>query len=575
MRGQHFYRKENCAYLLRCILSEVVMKWLVAFVSVCALSTAVLAEPASQQLEQLITQAKALADKKAYGDAAAALEHPSAEITILAAWRDTFYLRARYQALAGKPDEALAALRAAVDHGTTPAADAVAKEVDFAAIRERPEFKGLMARLQKEAELWKDNPALATPYKLALSEEEKVAGLSKLWSEARFNFPFFGRIPEVDWDATYMAYLGQVRAANSTEDYYRVLARFLATLRDGHTRVIAPPELTNRFYSGAPLQTALVQGKVLVTAVSDPALTAQGVSAGAELLAINGRPTRDYVKNVIEPHVFGFTPQDRDHWRYDVDLLRGAVDEPLHLSFRLAKGKTVDAIVQRQKFDGYYGYFPKPKETARFAMLAGNIAYLKIGEFMDDAGVKALRENYAAIAGAKGFVIDLRDNPGGDDRNAGAILKILADKPFLTNSWKTREYVAAHRSWNKTIGWRRADAGYARPDPSLHLSVPVAVVINGGTYSSSEDFTVAFVSMQRGKLVGETTGGSTGNPVVFKLPGGGMAFICTKDDGFPDGRVLEGVGIAPDIEVKPTIADIRAGRDPVLERATSLLKQGR
>jgi C-terminal processing protease CtpA/Prc len=63
--------------------------------------------------------------------------------------------------------------------------------------------------------------------------------------------------------------------------------------------------------------------------------------------------------------------------------------------------------------------------------------------------------------------------------------------------------------------------------------------------------------------------------MLIKLPGGGMAFICTKDDSFASGRVFEGVGIAPDIEVKPTIADIRAGRDPVLEKAVALLKHER
>ncbi|HXZ79092.1 MAG TPA: hypothetical protein VEG30_04125 [Terriglobales bacterium] len=91
---------------------------------------------------------------------------------------------------------------------------------EFIALRDRPEFKALVARLQREAALWNDSPALATPLKPMLSEEEKVAGLSKIWSEARFNFPFLGRI-DVDWNAEYMAFLPQVRAAKTTEDYYR------------------------------------------------------------------------------------------------------------------------------------------------------------------------------------------------------------------------------------------------------------------------------------------------------------------------------------------------------------------
>ncbi len=73
--------------------------------------------------------------------------------------------------------------------------------------------------------------------------------------------------------------------------------------------------------------------------------------------------------------------------------------------------------------------------------------------------------------------------------------------------------------------------------------------------------------MKRGLIVGEATGGSTGQPLVFKLPGGGSARICVKRDTYPDGHAFVGKGIPPGIEVKITVADIRAGKDPVFERA--------
>jgi carboxyl-terminal processing protease len=74
--------------------------------------------------------------------------------------------------------------------------------------------------------LWNNDPAIATAYKPVLTDAEKVAGLSKLWSEARFNFPVFSRVPGVDWDELYAEYLPQVIAVKTTADYYRVLMRF-------------------------------------------------------------------------------------------------------------------------------------------------------------------------------------------------------------------------------------------------------------------------------------------------------------------------------------------------------------
>jgi hypothetical protein len=56
------------------------------------------------------------------------------------------------------------------------------------------------------------------------------------------------------------------------------------------------------------------------------------------------------------------------------------------------------------------------------------------------------------------------------------------------------------------------------------------------------------------------------------LPGGGNARICSKRDTYPDGREFVGIGIQPDKVVRPTLADLRAGRDTVLEAALKELK---
>ena len=111
-----------------------------------------------------------------------------------------------------------------------------------------------------------------------------------------------------------------------------------------------------------------------------------------------------------------------------------------------------------------------------------------------------------------------------------------------------------------------------QPDPQRQYKKPVLVLISAATYSAAEDFVVAFDSMQRGTLVGEATGGSTGQPLFIKLPGGGRARICTKQDTYPDGRVFVGVGVQPQHIVKQTVDGVRAGRDEVLEAALATLQ---
>jgi C-terminal processing protease CtpA/Prc len=110
------------------------------------------------------------------------------------------------------------------------------------------------------------------------------------------------------------------------------------------------------------------------------------------------------------------------------------------------------------------------------------------------------------------------------------------------------------------------------PDPQRQYRKPVLVLTSAATFSAAEDFAVAFDGMQRGTLVGEATGGSTGQPLFIKLPGGGSARICTKLDTYADGRPFVGVGVQPQHLVKPTVEGVRAGRDEVLEAALATLQ---
>jgi C-terminal processing protease CtpA/Prc len=93
-----------------------------------------------------------------------------------------------------------------------------------------------------------------------------------------------------------------------------------------------------------------------------------------------------------------------------------------------------------------------------------------------------------------------------------------------------------------------------------------------GTYSAAEDFLVPLQYSGRAMLVGEKTGGSTGNPIAVPLPGGGMFRVVSKRDLFPDGREFVGIGILPEVEVHFTQQDLLDGTDPILVRGVDVIK---
>ncbi|WP_315818881.1 S41 family peptidase [Paraflavitalea speifideaquila] len=86
--------------------------------------------------------------------------------------------------------------------------------------------------------------------------------------------------------------------------------------------------------------------------------------------------------------------------------------------------------------------------------------------------------------------------------------------------------------------------------------MPLVVLIGNNTASAAEDFLIALDDLKgRATVIGERTYGSTGQPLMFDLPGGGSARVCTKRDTYSDGREFVGYGVKPDIEVKRTVED--------------------
>ncbi|HEX5257204.1 MAG TPA: S41 family peptidase, partial [Sphingomicrobium sp.] len=206
-----------------------------------------------------------------------------------------------------------------------------------------------------------------------------------------------------------------------------------------------------------------------------------------------------------------------------------------------------------------------------FRLLPGGIAYLGVGEFEDDSGPKDLMAHLPDIAAAKGLVIDVRQNGGGNSQNGVTILQTLAAAPFKWEMERTPVYNAVDRADDVPQHLAAIGQPEIAPDPAHHLSVPVVVLTSGETGSAAEDFVALFQSMHRGATIGEPTGGSTGQPFSFKLPGGGTARICTKNTRTPDGRVYMGIGLQPDILVRPSLTDVRAHRDAALDRAVQYL----
>jgi carboxyl-terminal processing protease len=186
------------------------------------------------------------------------------------------------------------------------------------------------------------------------------------------------------------------------------------------------------------------------------------------------------------------------------------------------------------------------------------IMYLKIPSFFTpkfEEDALALIQRYQS---AKGMVIDLRGNAGGTTPRR--LLSALMDRPYRW--W----------SYSQNDCSNRISSTWTEPEPDAYQG-RLSLLVDRATWSAGEDFAMPFLDNERGVLIGETTGGSTGQPFFDGFENGLRYSIGAMRVWFPDGAEFEGAGIVPDVNIEPQREDLYAGSDPVLEKALQVLRE--
>ncbi len=492
---------------------------------------------------------------------------------------DARYNLACGYSLLGQKQKSLALLREIVaDTAIDPGQ--IERDSDFDNIRPEPGYKEILAaarpRWEAQNRFW-DSPALGTPFKENLSEDEKIAGLARFWSEAKYNFAWFDKMPDLDWDAKMLEYLPRVRSTKSTLEYYRVMMEFAALLQDGHSSVYPPRQLQDEFWSRPAIRITLVEGRVLVTRVlGDEALSAAGVRRGVELSAVDGLPVRDYAARFVMPIVTASAEQDRERRALVYDLLGGPRNSKVRLQFRDESGKTFEVTTARltdselDKLDTR-----PPRGRLEFRLLEnGRIAYVALNTFADRDIVTDFDKAWPGIRKAPGLILDVRTNGGGNSGFGSEILGYLVAKGGPAEGARLLLYHPTYRAWGRMGQGRDWETETWSVDarPGQGYNGRIVLLTGPGTFSAAEDFAASFDMLKAGIIIGEPTAGSTGQPLEFRLPGGGSARVCTIQTRYADGRDFVGVGVQPKIRVTPTVADFRAGKDTVLESAEAYLR---
>lgn len=277
-----------------------------------------------------------------------------------------------------------------------------------------------------------------------LTPADKIYGLSKFWHEVDENFVYLDQIGRKTWDSTYRAMIPQVQQTRNDYEYYMLLMRFCALLKDGHTGINAPNSIGSLFYGRMFgkywFNLEEVGGKAIINRILKS--EAAELPIGTEVISVNGLPAREYAKQNMEPYISSSTDYVRERLAIE-NLLLGLIGTSYDVTFKKPDGKVFSLHLTHAKTTdtAFYPAFPQ-YPLLELKWYPGKIAYLALNSFgdqkIDSMFVAKLPELYQA----KGLIIDLRNNGGGFTGTGTDILKYLMNDTLMQHS---RYYTREHR----------------------------------------------------------------------------------------------------------------------------------
>ncbi len=310
----------------------------------------------------------------------------------------------------------------------------------------------------------------------------------------------------------------------------------MLTSLDPHSSYLAPDAFddmrvqTRGEFGGLGIEVTQEEGFIKVVSPMDGTPAAEaGIQAG------------DFITHVDGESVLGLTLDQA------VDKMRGPVGSEIVVTVaRKGVEEPFDVSIIRDTI----------KLTAAKGRLEGHTVVLRVTTFNDqtyDNMADALKKSVEEAGGMdkiNGFVLDLRNNPGG----------LLTQAIKVSDAFLDKGEIVSTRGRNPQDSERfNAETG------DLAEGKPVVVLINGGSASASEIVTGALQDHRRAIVVGTKSFGKGSVQTVIPLRGEGAMRLTTARYYTPSGRSIQSLGIAPDIIVeqpKPKPADAAAGTEP-------------
>ncbi|MFN8829214.1 MAG: S41 family peptidase [Labrys sp. (in: a-proteobacteria)] len=279
-------------------------------------------------------------------------------------------------------------------------------------------------------------------------------------------------------------------------------------------------------FGGLGIEVTMEDGNIkVVTPIDDTPAAKAGVMSGDLIVELDGEPVQ------------GLTLAQA------VEKMRGPVNSPIVISvMRKGSADPIKITIVRDIIK---------IRAARWREEGSDVGYIRLTQFTEqtfDDLTKAIADIKKKIPEdkLKGYVIDLRNNPGGLLDQAIAVSDAFLERGEIVST-RGRKSDDQQR-WNARAG-------------DLTGGKPVIVLVNGGSASASEIVAGALQDHKRATVLGTRSFGKGSVQTIIPLNGNGALRLTTARYYTPSGRSIQAKGIEPEIEVKQNIPDELKGKD--------------
>jgi carboxyl-terminal processing protease len=394
------------------------------------------------------------------------------------------------------------------------------------------------------------------------------AALTPAQRERSFDI-VWGKVAETSWDTAFARgpwralrepYRRRALAIADPAAFHALLGELLAQTHRSHYEIIAPDsgetvdvgDTASADVGLGLLDTRLLNGVLVVVRVppASPAARA-GLRAGDVLERVDDLDVAAVVRRRVG-HAPALGREEGDVMSEVWNATLGGLGSSVRVRYRREGASRTVTIARAARHERLVSLLGLPPFHAdlEWSRLAEGAGYLRLGWFIEQLA-PVVDSALDALRGAPALVIDLRGNPGGEVSLARHMAARLIARPETLMVSRTRLGDIPEVVWPAGNPFRGR----------------VILLVDHLCASSCEALAAALQASGRAVVVGERSSGALLVGGIVALPSGARLLYAYGEPRTTRGAVIEGHGVAPDVEIPWSRAALAGGRDPQLEAA--------